>query len=96
MKKLRWNPDKASSLQSNKTRGNVTFEDCVIAIENDRILDVVLNPSSNHKMQRMYVLNIRNYAYCVPFVESETEIFLKTVFPSRKFTALLLKDARRD
>ena len=36
------------------------------------------------------MLNINNYAYCVPFVETEEELFLKTVFPSRRFTALYL------
>ncbi len=29
---------------------------------------------------------IDSYAYLVPFVETETEIFLKTAFPSRKAT----------
>ena len=37
--------------------------------------------------QRMYILNIEDYAVVVPFVESEEEIFLKTAFPSRKFTS---------
>lgn len=29
---------------------------------------------------------IEGYAYLVPFIESETEIFLKTIIPSRKAT----------
>lgn len=29
---------------------------------------------------------IEGYAYLVPFVESEAEIFLKTIIPSRKAT----------
>lgn len=32
----------------------------------------------------MRVHMIDGYAYFVPFVESETEIFLKTIIPSRK------------
>jgi len=96
MKKLVWNVEKATLLLKNTTRGNVTFEDCVVALETGKLLDVAPNPSSNHKTQKMFVLNIKNYAYCVPFVETETEIFLKTIFPSRKYTALYLKDMDHD
>jgi hypothetical protein len=34
----------------------------------------------------MYILEIENYAIIVPFVEKDKEIFLKTAFPSRKYT----------
>jgi len=34
----------------------------------------------------MYILEIDNYAIVVPSVENENEIFLKTAFPSRKYT----------
>lgn len=90
MKKFRWSPDKSAVLQADPTRGRVGFEECVVAIEGGKILAVVSNPSINHPSQRMFVLNINNYAYCVPFVETEEELFLKTVFPSRRFTALYL------
>jgi hypothetical protein len=96
MKKFAWNAEKAISLLNNTMRGYVTFEDCVVALETGKLLDVAPNPSGNHKAQKMFVLNIKNYAYCVPFVESKTEIFLKTVFPSRKYTALYLKDEDHD
>jgi len=36
----------------------------------------------------MYILDIDSYAVVVPFVEVEDEIFLKTAFPSRKYTKL--------
>jgi hypothetical protein len=96
MKKIVWNAEKAFSLLNNTARGNVTFEDCVVALEAGKLLDVAPNPSSNHRGQRMFVLNIRNYAYCVPFVENDAEIFLKTIFPSRKYTALYLKVENHD
>jgi hypothetical protein len=96
MKKIAWNPEKAAELRNNAIRGNVGFEDCVVALESGKLLDVTPNPSSNHASQKMFVLNINNYAYCVPFVESDTEIFLKTVFPSRKYTALYLPDESHD
>ena len=40
----------------------------------------------------MYILNINDYAFVVPSVVSKDGIFLKTVFPSRKHTALYLRD----
>jgi hypothetical protein len=70
----------------------VSLEDCVVALESGRLLDVVTNPSVNHPDQKMFILNIDNDAYCVPFVESNSEIFLKTVFPSRKFTAIYIQE----
>lgn len=36
--------------------------------------------------QKVLVVIIEGYAYLVPFVESDTEIFLKTIIPSRKAT----------
>jgi len=36
-------------------------------------------------------LDIGNYAYLVPFVETESEIFLKTIIPSRKATRKYLE-----
>lgn len=38
----------------------------------------------------MYVMAIDNYAYIVPFVDNDDEIFLKTIFPSRKYTKIYL------
>jgi len=34
----------------------------------------------------MFVIDISDYIYLVPFVETETEFFLKTIIPSRKAT----------
>ena len=94
MKKIVWNEDKALLRLNNALRGNVSFEDCALAIEKGKILDVLPNPSSNHPNQMMYVLEINHYAYCVPFVETDDQIFLKTLFPDRKQTARYLKDLK--
>ncbi len=90
MKRLVWNVEKSISLRNNASRGNVGFEECVIAIEGNKILDDIENPSANHPGQRLFVLEINSYAYAVPYVESDTDLFLKTVFPSRKLTTLYL------
>ena len=36
--------------------------------------------------QKIFLMNIDNYIYLVPFVENKDEIFLKTIIPSRKYT----------
>ena len=89
MKRHAWGYEKAALVLGNEYRGGVGFEECVAAIEDGRILDIVEN--ENYPRQKMYVLEINNYAYVVPFVESEDEIFLKTVFPSRKFAKKYLR-----
>jgi hypothetical protein len=37
------------------------------------------------------IVNINDYAYLVPFVETESEVFLKTIIPSRKATKKYLR-----
>ena len=92
MKRISWNTDKARKLAADRNRGNVGFEDCVIAIEDGRILDIIANPVRVN--QKMFVLRINDYAYVAPFVENEDGIFLKTVYPSRKHTAIYLRSER--
>jgi hypothetical protein len=36
--------------------------------------------------QRIMVVNVEGYAYLVPFVEDDREVFLKTIIPSSKAT----------
>ena len=88
MKTINWDTKKAEILRNDNGRGNVSFEDCVIALEEGRILDDILNPSKKYPDQRMFVLGINNYAYIVPYVETNNEIFLKTVFPSKAYRNL--------
>lgn len=42
------------------------------------------------------VIEINNYAYVVPYVEKEGKIFLKTIFPSRKYTKRYLRKENQD
>ncbi|HYE37779.1 hypothetical protein [Methylocaldum sp.] len=51
------------------------------------LLDVLDHPNTEqYPNQRKFVVRIRGYAYLVPFVETDSEIFLKTITPSRKAT----------
>ncbi|HFD33021.1 MAG TPA: BrnT family toxin [Gammaproteobacteria bacterium] len=85
----------AWSLEKNeeliKERG-ISFERVIQHIENERVLDVIQHPNtSKYPSQRMFILEIDNYAYLVPFVENNSEIFLKTIIPSRKATRKYLE-----
>ena len=85
MKSLSWSPEKNGVLK--KTRG-ISFEEIILLIETGDILDVLDN--LGHQGQSIYILAIEDYAVVVPFEETEDEIFLKTAFPSRKYTKLYI------
>ena len=56
-------------------------------IERGDILDDYLHPNQkDYPGQRIMVINIVNYAYLIPYVENDEELFLKTIIPSRKAT----------
>jgi hypothetical protein len=59
----------------------------VFYIERGEILDDYLHPNKQaYPGQRIMVISLANYAYLVPYVENEEELFLKTIIPSRKAT----------
>ncbi len=45
---------------------------------------------------RIFIVNVDDYAYIVPFIEDEKTIFLKTIIPSRKMTRKYLGGKRRE
>ena len=50
-------------------------------------MDDYLHPNQEvYPGQRIMVIGMTNYAYLVPYVENEEELFLKTIIPSRKAT----------
>lgn len=82
MKPLRWSHEKNLELQ--RTRG-VCFEEVAHRIEHDRVLDVRRHPNTEkYAHQRIFIIEIDDYVYLVPFVEDADCIFLKTIIPSRK------------
>lgn len=51
------------------------------------VIDTVDHPNqARYPGQKIHVVAIEDYLYLVPFVESDDEVFLKTVIPSRKAT----------
>lgn len=92
MKAFDWNQAKNEWLM--RERG-VSFEHIILQIEQDGLLDILMHPDPvKYPGQRMFVVAVDNYAWLVPFVESEEEIFLKTAIPSRKATRTYLRGAK--
>ena len=91
MKYYAWNPKKNNQLK--KERG-ISFEDVVFHIGAGDVADILEHPNQKHYPgQRSMVVIVEGYAYLVPFVESEEEVFLKTIIPSRKATKQYVGDS---
>jgi len=89
MKYFSWNEEKNELLKEER---QLSFEDVVFYIEQGFLLDVLEHPNQEkYQGQKIFVVQIDEYAYLVPFVEDEREIFLKTIIPSRKATRKYLR-----
>ena len=89
MKYFSWNEEKNELLKEER---QISFEDIVFYIAQGFLLDILEHPNQEKYLgQKMFVVEIDEYAYLVPFVEDEHEIFLKTIIPSRKATKKYLK-----
>ena len=94
MKPINWNSDKNIDL---KTGREVSFEEVLAAMSHGALLDVVVHPNSEqYPNQRIFIVRIRGYAYLVPFVETNKEIFLTTIIPSRVATRKYLDKGKRN
>lgn len=84
MKLINWNKDKNTWLKKIRKIG---FEDVLYYIDKEFIIDDIDHPNKEqYPNQRIFVLDVEGYIYLVPYVESNEEIFLKTIIPSRKAT----------
>nr|BAJ06865.1 putative uncharacterized protein [uncultured bacterium] len=84
MKPINWNPMKNQQLIA---ECGISFEDVVFYLQQGELLDDIEHPNGEkYSHQRIFVINIDDYVYLVPYVENRKEIFLKTVIPSRKAT----------
>jgi hypothetical protein len=82
-----------------RERRGIGFERIVIAIEEGHLLTVLEHPNKiKYSSQLVLVLEIDNYAFCVPCVpQSGGNFFLKTIFPSRKYSKQFnLKGGKRN
>ncbi len=79
-----WSSEKNESLREKR---GVTFEDVVIGLSSGSLLDVMEHPNQvRYPGQSIFVVQILDYVYLVPFVETDDGVFLKTIIPSRKAT----------
>lgn len=84
-----WNEEKNELLLAER---DISFEDIVLHIEKGFLLDVLKHPNpEKYPGQKIFVVQVEAYVYLVPFIESEDEVFLKTIIPSRKATRKYLK-----
>ncbi|MBE7444341.1 MAG: toxin [Planctomycetia bacterium] len=84
MKHINWNTEKSQALK--ETRG-ICIEDVIFHIEKGDMPDDYQHPNQQKfPGQRIMVVGINNYAYLVPYIENEIELFLKTIIPSRRAT----------
>ena len=82
MKGIKWSPLKSKRLK--RTRG-VSFEEII----NAKFLGIREHPS--RKDQQILVYEYKGYVWAVPFVFEPEGIFLKTIYPSRKFKKIYKK-----
>ncbi|TVQ28002.1 MAG: BrnT family toxin [Spirochaetaceae bacterium] len=84
MKPIIWSSEKNRKLR--RERG-VSFEEVLFHLMNHDVLDTYDHPNQDrYPGQKIHVVAIEDYVYLVPFIETNDEVFLKTIIPSRKAT----------
>lgn len=88
MKLFNWSSEKNQQLIVERGR---SFEEAIFHIQNGGLLDDIVRPNArDYPDQQIFVVRIDDYAYLIPYIENQEEIFLKTIIPSRKFTRIYL------
>ena len=78
-----WDETKNRYLTLNR---DMSFERILVALEEGDILQVLKNPNQyKYQDQKIYILNIDNYAWVAPFRDEAGRRILITAYPSRKF-----------
>jgi len=90
MKQYAWDPDKNQWLKAER---DISFEEIIFHIQHGDEVDIFDHPNQErYPGQKVSVVIVEEYAYLVPYAESDTEIFLKTIIPSRKATKQYIGD----
>lgn len=89
---IKWNEEKNAWLKTQENTRFCSFDDVVEKISNWDIIDILEN--KNYLNQKIFIIDFNWYPIACPFVENEEEnyIFLKTLYPARKYKKLLKKD----
>jgi uncharacterized DUF497 family protein len=79
-----WDEKKNHKLKKER---NVSFEEVIVALESKKLLDILEHKNQKkYKNQKIFVVEIDNYAYYVPFEENKDTVILRTIFPHEKAT----------
>ncbi|GHV03522.1 hypothetical protein FACS189485_06960 [Spirochaetia bacterium] len=91
---FKWNEEKNNILKNTR---NISFEEIVIAINNGNLIDTIINPNQiQYKGQAINLVKINNYIYAVPSFIIDDNCNLITIYKSRKYTRLYLKEPKDD
>lgn len=83
-KNFNWDAEKNQLLLQER---GISFERVVFEISCGNELAVLEHPNQEkYPGQKISMVQVDDYVYAVPFMESEAEIFLKTIIPSCKAT----------
>jgi uncharacterized DUF497 family protein len=67
----------------------VCFEDVISVLDEKGPLTVIDHPNqSRYPGQKIYLVELDQYIYLVPFERKANKAILKTIYPSRKMTRL--------
>ena len=93
VKHFDWSDIKNTHLKAERGIG---FEDIQTAIEAGRTLADIEHPlNDKYPNQKVFIVEFDEYVYVVPYVEDDTKIFLKTIYPSRKMAQKYLGKRRK-
>jgi hypothetical protein len=85
MEEYKWNSLKSERLK--RTRG-VSFEEIISA----KLIDI--QDSHSRRGQKLLLYEYKNYIWLVPCVQNGDEVFLKTLYPSRKYTKIYRREKK--
>jgi len=90
MKYYDWDLEKNEKLKAER---GISFEEIVFQISQGTEVDVFEHLNQmKYPGQKVSVVVVEEYVYLVPYVESESTLFLKTIIPSRKATKKYIGD----
>ncbi len=88
MKEFRWNEAKNKYLKEER---GVSFEEMLVS----KFIGAERHPT--RKTQMVLKFEYKKYIWIIPCVVEDKYIFLKTMFPSRKYTKIFkVKEAKND
>ena len=73
-----WNEEKNIILSKER---DISFEDVIFALKNDKLLDIILSPT--HIEQKCFVVEMKSYAYIIPYVKVHSAHSVQTGHQTR-------------